>query len=300
MPDGIAPDAPERSFCPVCDPEVVTGGIENPEVLQAPRTVLEILAERPSGRYHPVAFTGDIVNFKYQFRSCRRQPRHMDAACKCPSGRPDADTAAHQRYIRARIAALILHDGEAEHPCIEVNGGVQVVRKDLKPQRHLHHRMLAHPSSSAAEGRLALSSPRERPLISVSRFASGFWLVPGLSCVPAWRVAGFVPAARDRVVEAAGGAARDERRDHRGGLMPRRACPGRGLAAPLAGSGGRWCAWPPGAAGCGDRIRGLAGGDDGVQLPQDRRGGDGLRLGGRGLVVLPADQVLVTGGGRPG
>ncbi len=109
--------------------------------------------------------------------------------------------------------------------------------------------------------------------------------MPGLSCVPAWRVAGFVPAARDRVVEAAGGAARDERRDHRGGLMPRRACPGRRLAAPLAGSGGRWCAWPPGAAGCGDRIRGLAGGD-GVQLPQDRRGGDGLRLGGRGLVVL--------------
>ena len=35
----------------------------------------------------------------------------------------------------------------------------------------------------------------------------------------------------------------------------------------------------------------LAGGDDGVQLPQDRRGDHGLGLGGGELVLLPAGQV---------
>jgi hypothetical protein len=68
------------------------------------------------------------------------------------------------------------------------------------------------------------------------------------------------------------------------------------LVAPLTGSGGQWRAFPPGAAGRGDGIPGLAGGDDGVQLPQDRCRNDGLRLGGREPVLLPADQVLVTGG----
>ena len=61
-------------------------------------------------------------------------------------------------------------------------------------------------------------------------------------------------------------------------------------------SGGERCGVVPCAVGRGDRIPGLSGGDDGVQLPQDRRGDDGLRLGGRELVLLPADEVLVTGG----
>jgi hypothetical protein len=37
---------------------------------------------------------------------------------------------------------------------------------------------------------------------------------------------------------------------------------------------------------CGGWIPGLPGGDDGVQVPQDRGGDDGLRLGGRELVLL--------------
>jgi hypothetical protein len=65
--------------------------------------------------------------------------------------------------------------------------------------------------------------------------------------------------------------------------MPRRARPGRQLDAPLTGSGGQWCTFPPGAVGRGDRIPDLSGGDDGVQLPQDRCGYDGLRLGGVSL-----------------
>jgi hypothetical protein len=46
-----------------------------------------------------------------------------------PSDGPGADTARLQRYIRARIAALIHREGDAEHPCVEVNGRVWVVRK---------------------------------------------------------------------------------------------------------------------------------------------------------------------------
>jgi hypothetical protein len=49
------------------------------------------------------------------------------------------------------------------------------------------------------------------------------------------------------------------------------------------------------AVGGDDRVPGLPGGDHGVELTQDRGGGDGLRLGGPQLVLLPADQVLVAG-----
>ncbi len=58
-------DEESPSFCPVRDPQVVTGGIEDPEVCQSPGTVLKILAEGPSRRYDVVAFTGDIVHFKH-------------------------------------------------------------------------------------------------------------------------------------------------------------------------------------------------------------------------------------------
>src|SRR6266542_2411890 len=77
--------------------------------------------------------------------------------------------------------------------------------------------------------------------------------------------------------------------------MPRRARPGRQLAAPLTGSGGELPALPPGAVGRGGWIPCLPGGDDRVQLPQDRGGDDGLGLGGRELVLVPAGQVLVAG-----
>ena len=45
----------------------------------------------------------------------------------------------------------------------------------------------------------------------------------------------------------------------------------------------------------GDRIPRLPGGDHGVQVPEDRRRDDGLRLGGREPVLIPAGQVLVAG-----
>ena len=76
----------------------------------------------------------------------------------------------------------------------------------------------------------------------------------------------------------------------RGGLAPavsldrRSECSGgeclRGVLGAVRGDG-----WVPG----------LAGGDDGVQVPQDRGGDHGLRLGRGELVVLPAGQVLVAG-----
>jgi hypothetical protein len=53
------------SFRPAGDPEVIPGGIEDPEIGQAPWAVPEILIERPACRHDPVAFTGDVVNFQY-------------------------------------------------------------------------------------------------------------------------------------------------------------------------------------------------------------------------------------------
>lgn len=51
---------------------------------------------------------------------------------------------------------------------------------------------------------------------------------------PCIAVTGLVPAARDRVEETTDGAAHDDRRDHRGVSMPRRARPDRQLEVPLA------------------------------------------------------------------
>jgi hypothetical protein len=56
-----------------------------------------------------------------------------------------------QCNVRVRIAALILGNAEPEDPCIEVNDDIQILRKDLKPQRHVHPRMFAHPSQAAMD-----------------------------------------------------------------------------------------------------------------------------------------------------
>jgi hypothetical protein len=61
-------------------------------------------------------------------------------------------------------------------------------------------------------------------------------------------------------------------------------------------SDGEWLRGVLGAVGGDGWVLGLAGGDDGVQVPQDRRRDHGLRLGRGELVVLPAGQVLVAGG----
>ena len=79
--------------------------------------------------------------------------------------------------------------------------------------------------------------------------------------------------------------------------MPRRARPDRQLDGRCrwSGSGGRFGPWS-GAVGGDGGVPPLAGGDHGVQVPQDRRGDDGLGLGGPQLVVLAGGQVAVAGG----
>ena len=83
---------------------------------------------------------------RHQFRSCGRQPCRTSAR-NCPLGCPDSHLAPLHRHIGARIIALILGHAEAQHPRVEVNGSIQVRRKDLKPQRHLHERIVTYPSS---------------------------------------------------------------------------------------------------------------------------------------------------------
>jgi hypothetical protein len=112
---------------------------------------------------------------------------------------------------------------------------------------------------------------------------------------PCIAVTGFDPAARDRADETTDGAAHDERRDHRGVSMPRRARPGRQLGGPAAVSGGQRRLTGPAAVRGDERIPGLPAGDDGMQVPLDYRGDDGLGLGGGQLVLRAAGQVVVAG-----
>ena len=71
--------------------------------------------------------------------------------------------------------------------------------------------------------------------------------------------------------------------------------PAASLMSRLVLSGGDRHPVVVGAVGGDDRIPLAAGGDDGVQLAQDRRGDDGLSLGRGQFVVLPAGQVPVAG-----
>jgi hypothetical protein len=49
----------------VGDPEVVTVGIEEPEVSKTPRATLEILQQRPARGHHPVALSADVVDLEH-------------------------------------------------------------------------------------------------------------------------------------------------------------------------------------------------------------------------------------------
>jgi hypothetical protein len=78
--------------------------------------------------------------------------------------------------------------------------------------------------------------------------------------------------------------------------MPRRARPDRPLAGSLW-SGSDRARLPMLSAVGGDvGVPGAAAGDDGVQVPQDRRRDHGLRLGRAELVLLAGGQVSVSGG----
>jgi hypothetical protein len=137
---------------PAGDPEVVPGWIKDPEVPQAPRTVLEILLERPPRRDNPVALGSDIVDLEYQFNPGRRQPRGAGIR-DCPPSCSDTDAAPLQRHIRIWVVASIVGKAETQDTGVEVNGGVKVVRENLEPHCEPHHQMVAYgrrTSSTAA------------------------------------------------------------------------------------------------------------------------------------------------------
>jgi hypothetical protein len=91
---------------------------------------------------------------------------------------------------------------------------------------------------------------------------------------------GLVPAACDRVGETTGGAAHDERGDQRVSLCRVGLAPTVSLMRHdnWSGRGGWLHSWSCAVGGDGG-VPGLAGGDHGVQVPQDRRGDNGLGLG---------------------
>src|SRR6266536_2454296 len=111
---------------------------------------------------------------------------------------------------------------------------------------------------------------------------------------------GLVPAACDRVGETTGGAAHDERRDQRVSLCRVGLAPTASLMRRndwlIAWSGcGGWFEWCSGSVGGDGWVPCLAGGDHRVQMPQNRRGDHGLRLGGAQLVVLTRGQMCISG-----
>ena len=128
---------------PVRNPQVVPGRIEDPEVLQAPQPVLEILRERPSRRRHTVALSNDVINFEHQLYPGRRQPRGTDIR-NYPPGGSDTHATPLQRDILIPLVAPIGGEAETQDAHIEINGGVKIVREDLEPQCHLHYQMVAY------------------------------------------------------------------------------------------------------------------------------------------------------------
>jgi hypothetical protein len=135
-------------LCSAGNPEVVASGIEYSEVRQAPRAVLKVLLQRPSCRYDPVALGSDVIYLEHQFHAIRR-PSLRGEGRTCSPGSPDVHRAPPQRNVRVRIATLILGNAEPEDPRVEVDDDIQILRKNLKPQRHVHPRMFAHPSRTA-------------------------------------------------------------------------------------------------------------------------------------------------------
>lgn len=131
------------------DSQVVPGWIEDPEVLQAPRTVLEVLRQRPSRRRHLIALSSDVIDFKHQLHPSRRHPRGT-GIWNHPPGGPDTHAAPLQRNILIRLAAPIGDEAETQDAHIEIDGGVKIIREDLEPQCHLHHRILAYRITSAS------------------------------------------------------------------------------------------------------------------------------------------------------
>lgn len=136
----------------VGDPQVVPGWIKDPEVLQAPRTVLKVLRQWPSRRRHPIALSSDVINLEHQLHPSRRHPGGT-GIWNCPPGGSDTHAAPLQRNIRIRLVPPIGDEAETQDAHIEIDGGVKVIREDLEPHRHLHHWMVAY----------RIGSPRRQP-----------------------------------------------------------------------------------------------------------------------------------------
>ena len=127
---------------PVRDPQVVPGRVEDPEIPQAPRAVTEILGDRPSRRCDLVALGHDIVDFEHQLHPGGRQPRGAGIWHRPPGG-SDAHTAPLERDVRAGLVTPIGDQAETQDAHIELDGGAEIIRKDLEPQCHLHDPMMA-------------------------------------------------------------------------------------------------------------------------------------------------------------
>jgi hypothetical protein len=181
---------------PVRDPQVISGRVENPEIPQAPRAVTEILDDRPSRRCDLVALGRDIVDFEYQFHPGRRQPRDAGIWHHRPPGGSDAHTAPLQRDVWAGLVTPIGDQAETQDAQIEIDGGVEIIRKDLEPQCHLHD-----PDGGISASRA--ENPRTRP----SHLATGLMALGRVELIEADKADVVVLGGAQSVTEACTGIA---------------------------------------------------------------------------------------------
>jgi hypothetical protein len=154
----------------------------------APRAVLKVLLQGPSCRYDPVALGSDVIYLKHQFHANRWPPLRGDRRASSQDG-TDMHRTPAQCNVRVRIATLILGKAEPEDPRVKVNDDIQILRKNLKPQRHVHPRMFAHPSSHG-EHPEPLYARKETPFCAAMGFSDQLGACPGCD-TPTGRVHGY-------------------------------------------------------------------------------------------------------------
>jgi hypothetical protein len=72
----------------------------------------------------------------------------------------ECDLTASQPLRPDRVLALIFGHRESQDPGVKVDGGIEVGRKDLTPQRHLYPGIVAQPAEGEGSSRSGLAGAK--------------------------------------------------------------------------------------------------------------------------------------------
>ncbi len=88
-----------RTQRPGRDAEVVAAVVEQPEVAESPRPVLEALQQRPACSHDTVALSDHVVDLEDQLDACR-WPTQVDALDVHTEDGPHAHVVSAQKQVR--------------------------------------------------------------------------------------------------------------------------------------------------------------------------------------------------------